>query len=184
MSLSTHRRPAAALPDPARYLRPVLSRLALFCVLCATALAIAAPAGAAGRDAWSTVNLCDTARKPDWIGLRASMPGINHKGAVMLMRFQVQYLAGGKVWKQVPSLDTRYLKVGTGRTGVVSGHSFRIQPPAKGSSFVLRGLVSLRWQTAAGVVLQAKKRVTTAGHPGTVGADPAGYSAATCTIRG
>ena len=56
----------------------------------------AAPAAAARRtpSPWATVNVCDTAKHPDAIGIRASMPG-TPRGARLTMRFRVQYRDGG-----------------------------------------------------------------------------------------
>jgi hypothetical protein len=47
--------------------------------------------------------------------------------------------------------------------------------------YLMRGVVSFEWRDDGEVVRSARKR-TAAGHPATKGSDPAGYSAATCTI--
>jgi hypothetical protein len=62
------------------------------------------------------------------------------------------------------------------------GRTFTIRPPAGGGVFVLRGVAIFEWRRGDSVVRRAR-RLTRGGHPGTAGADPAGYSAATCTIR-
>src|SRR4051812_4344046 len=57
-------------------------------------LLFATPAHAArynGKRLWATINVCDTARYPDTVGVRASMPGTGTPGEEMFMRFQVQY---------------------------------------------------------------------------------------------
>jgi len=185
MTISPTSRPAAAHPDPARYLRPVLSRLALVGVLLATLLLSASPAGAATSRIWATVNVCDTRKAPDTIGLRASMPGITRKGATMRMRFQVQYRNAAGRWVAGTGLDTGFLSIGSANvTSRQAGHSFRVKAPAKGGSYLMRGLVTFQWRTKRGTLLSAKKRLTTSGHKSTAGADPAGYSAATCVIKG
>jgi hypothetical protein len=46
-------------------------------------------ARAAASRLWATVNVCDTERSPDAMGVRASMPG-NGKPQVMFMRFTAQ----------------------------------------------------------------------------------------------
>ena len=45
----------------------------------------------------------------------------------------------------------------------------------------MRGIVDYQWRRGR-VVLQTAERTTTAGHRSLAGADPAGYSAATCLI--
>lgn len=185
MTISRLPLPGAAHPVPARYLRPMLCRLALVGAVLASLMVAAAPAGAASTAVWATVNVCDTRKAPDTIGLRASMPGIARKGATMRMRFQVQYRNADKLWVAGTGLDTGYLSIGSANvTSREAGHSFRVKPPAKGGSYLMRGLVTFQWRSQRGTLLTAKRRITSGGHKSTAGADPAGYSAATCTIRG
>ena len=181
--------PTAAIPAPARYRRPVSSRLlvacALVCAFLISAVLSAAPAGAASKAVWATVNVCDTKRAPDTIGLRASMPGMDRKGATMRMRFQVQYRNADDAWVAGKGLDTGFLSIGSARVkSREAGHSFRVKPPSKGGSYLMRGSVSFEWRSKGGKLLSSKQRITEAGHKSTAGADPAGYSAATCTIKG
>jgi len=64
----------------------------------ALALTVLLPGVAAAKEpaaVWATVNVCDTAKQPDAIGLRASMPG-TPRGARLSMRFQVEYRATSK----------------------------------------------------------------------------------------
>lgn len=167
------------------YVRRVVQRLALPVVL-VTALLIPAVAPAAKAPVlktWATVNVCDTTASPDTIGLRGSMPGLSTKGATMWMRFAVQYRTPSKAWKPAAGLDTGYLRIGTAKVrSRQAGHSFKVKPPAGGEAFVLRGLVTFQWRSKGGKALDTERRITTAGHKSTAGADPAGYSAATCTI--
>jgi hypothetical protein len=54
--------------------------------------------------------------------------------------------------------------------------------PAAGKPvFTLRGLVEFQWRRGR-AVLQSTRRPTTAGHVSLAGADPRGFSAATCQI--
>ena len=62
-----------------------------------------------------------------------------------------------------------------------SGWSFEFKPPETGGAFVLRGIVVFTWKRG-GEVVDRVRRKTKQGHPGTAGADPADYSAATCAI--
>src|SRR3712207_8748457 len=59
-----------------------------------------ASAGAAdfqkSRHLWATVNVCDTERNPDTLGIRASMPGSGRRRESMWMRFRAQYYSEGE----------------------------------------------------------------------------------------
>jgi len=134
----------------------------------------------AAEAVWATVNVCDTAKRPDTIGIRAAMPGVP-RGAALFMRFQVQYKAGGG-WQQVKGTDSRWRPVGRGHgTPVESGWSFSFAQPA--APVTLRGDVRFQWRRQ-GTVLASAEAFTEAGHRSSAGADPAGYSAATCTLGG
>lgn len=166
------------------YRRLVSARCAIG--LCVAALLAVAPAGAeAGkpRGPWATVNVCDTGANPDTIGIRGSMPGTGSASDGLFMRFQVQYLNPVAVhWKYVGAdADSGFVGVGTGKARRrQGGRDFTIRPGAKGG-YVLRGIVTFEWRHGATVTRRAR-RFTTAGHPGTPGADPAGFTAASCAI--
>jgi hypothetical protein len=151
--------------------------------LLAATLVAAAPAGAKSRPVWASINVCDTIAHPDSIGIRASMPGGARKNEQMFMRFQVQYFRGADSrWHPISKgADSGFVLVGTGRFQArQAGRMFVFAPPA-GGGFELRGKVSFQWRLNGRVVAHAG-RLTTAGHRSAVGADPAGYSAATCVI--
>jgi hypothetical protein len=72
---------------------------------------------------------------------------------------------------------------GAATRGRQAGRTFTLSPPGAGRpAFVLRGLVTFEWRRDQQVVRRAR-RATSAGHPGTPGADPEDFSAATCSIR-
>ena len=149
-------------------------------VLAAAIFALLAPSVASAKDAapWATVNVCDSAKRPDAIGIRASMPGVP-KGARMAMRFRVQFKAGAG-WQDVKGAASRWQPVGVARGAAAeSGWSFTFAHPS--SPVTLRGMVQLRWRKGATVVRTAELP-TEAGHRSSAGADPADYSAATCTL--
>lgn len=164
----------------------------------AAALAVAASAAsAAGASAaeaptvdkspllWSTINICDTTKHPDTIGIRASMPGSGKKGEKMYMRFQVQYFrASTKKWAPADTtVDSGFQSVGAAKfRRRESGWNFSITPPPEGQEYRLRGVVSFEWRVGKKVVRKAQKR-TRSGHKGTFGADPKGFSAAECVIK-
>ena len=149
-------------------------------VVVALALLVA-PGVASARDsgAWATVNVCDTAKQPDAIGIRASMPG-TPKGARLSMRFRVQYRDDEGEWVDVEDADSGWRTVGSAKgVAVESGWSFSFAKPSK--PVVLRGVV--RFRSRKGDTLPKQSEVATeAGHRSSAGADPAGYSAATCAL--
>ncbi|MBA3327142.1 MAG: hypothetical protein H0T43_02420 [Solirubrobacterales bacterium] len=132
---------------------------------------------------WATVNVCDTEKHPDTIGVRGSMPGARDGREMMWMRFQVQYFspADGR-WHQVRSGgDSGFVRVGRARFEArQSGRSFRFAPRSR--SVLLRGVVTFEWRRSGEVVRRARKR-TTADHRSSAGADPENHSASNCTIR-
>ena len=157
---------------------------ALPAVCLATVVALAAPALASARTAgsadnlWATVNVCDTAKHPNEVGVRASMPG-TPRGTGRRMRFRVQWRDGGR-WRYVEGADSgwRVLKRARGRA-IQSGWSFEFEPPSKPITF--RGVVRFRWLRDGRVAARAME-ITETGHLSTAGADPEGYSAASCSI--
>jgi hypothetical protein len=139
------------------------------------------PATAAARQAepWATVNVCDTARQPDAIGIRASMPG-TPRGARLSMRFRVQYRDGKGEWVDVEDADSGWRTVGVARGAAVeSGWGFTFARPARAT--VLRGVVRFRWRRGNSLPRHAEV-ATESGHRSSAGADPANYSAATCML--
>ena len=138
------------------------------------------------RHLWSTVNVCDTARNPDTIGVRGSMPGSGRRGETMWMRFQVQYLSSvDGLWHNFTrdGTDSGFVRIGRHARyrARQAGYLFPFSP-AQGDRYVLRGVVTFEWRRKGRTVRRAKKR-TTAPHRATV-ADPDGFSAARCEITG
>jgi hypothetical protein len=162
-------------------------------VLTVAVVAVAAPgaARAAKRPTvdksphlWATINICDTAKHPDTIGIRASMPGSGKRKERMYMRFQVQYWRdSAKKWAPTDAtVDSGFQAVGSAKyKRRESGWNFSLTPPPEGQTYRLRGIVSFEWRVGKKVVRSAAKR-TRSGHRHTSGADPRGFSAAQCTI--
>jgi hypothetical protein len=145
------------------------------------ALLVLAPTVAQARDAepWATVNVCDTAKQPDTIGIRASMPG-TPKGVRLSMRFRVQYKVDQNTWADVADADSGWRALGVAKgVPAESGWSFSFTKPAK--PVTLRGVVRFRWRKGDQLPRTAEV-ATEAGHRSSAGADPVGYSAATCAI--
>ena len=151
----------------------------------ALALALAPPAGAAARGPWATVNVCDTAGHPDGIGIRGSMPG-GGPGVRLFMRFVVQYRGPGGRWRPVGAGgDSGW--VGAGSAGVrgtrQAGQTFTVTA-ARHRAVRTCCAASCASSGAAGRPSSgARGPSRAAGHPGSAGADPANYSAATCVVR-
>jgi hypothetical protein len=170
-------------------------RRLLFPILLAAALAAPAGASAAPRpaDLWATVNICDTPRHPNQMGVRASMPG-NGRRQSMYMRFRAQfYNADDKTWKDVGgNAISRWIYAGSARfENRQAGFTFALQPPSNGSSFVLRGRVEFQWRERRRsrrtrkvrvVVVRRARANTKAGYDDAAGADPPGFSAGLCQI--
>jgi hypothetical protein len=133
------------------------------------------------RALWATVDVCSPADQPNFVGIRGSMPGDGHKGDAMYMRFRIQYLqATSHKWVDVAKgADSGFVKVGSAGVARQDGQSFRfITGP---QTFTLRGYVTFQWRRGHGV-LGTTSKVTQAGHPSLVGADPKNYSAAACKL--
>jgi hypothetical protein len=99
----------------------------------------------------------------------------------MYMSFRLQYLnSTTKHWGDLAGSTPTFISVGSGgaRQG---GQSFQLMPATGKPAFTLRGLVEFQWRRGK-TVLESTRRPTTAGHVSLAGADPRGFSAATCQI--
>jgi len=157
-------------------------------VLAVLAVTLLLPAAADARPAshlWSTVNVCDTAKAPDTIGIRARMPGDGTRRR-MWMRFRTQfYSEDDYAWEYVTSGGrSPWVEVGSAIFAFKeTGYEFTFDAPAAGSTFLLRGVVEFQWRSKGGKVVRRTRKFTEPGHR-TRGADPAGFSAARCRIEG
>jgi hypothetical protein len=137
----------------------------------------------ASKELWATIDVCNPADQPDTLGVRGSMPGDGNARDRMFMSFKLQYLnATSKRWVDLASdSHASFVAVGGGGSSRQDGSSFEITPVAGKPAFELRGVVDFEWKHA-GKVMLAVSRATTASHRSLAGADPAGYSAASCSI--
>jgi len=163
-----------------------MRRPALALLLAVAAVLPAAPAAAQGIRSphlWATVNVCDTLKNPNAIGIRASMPGAPNAREQMYMRFRVQYRRSDDgLWHNIANgANSGFMRVGSAKYKArQAGTIFQFNPPAGGRYF-LRGKVTFQWRLG-GKVRRSAALVTTAGHRSAAGSDPPGYSAATCII--
>ena len=135
------------------------------------------------RELWATIDVCSPADQANTVGIRGAMPGDGHSGDRMYMSFRLQYLntATGK-WSNLGKGESpTYVAVGPAAAARQGGRSFQLVPVAGRPGVSMRGIVDFQWRRGR-TVLQTAERTTTAGHRSLAGADPAGYSAATCVI--
>jgi len=132
----------------------------------------------AGRSGalWATVNICNTRRYPDRLGIRGQMPSLGF-AASLSMDIQVDYLpSAGNRFKPIPGARQRIeLRSTSGLRQEGANWSF---PSHTG---ILSGTITFEW-SLAGRVLAHVTRPTTTGHPDADFGSPPHFSAAQCTI--
>jgi hypothetical protein len=158
----------------------------------ATAGALVAVGGALARpsftpllkssELWATVDICKAPHHHDTIGIRGSMPSDGHRHDAMYMRFLVQSLdATTKQWADFgQNADSGFVSVGSAAFTRQAGHTFEFEPTA--ASYTLRGQVEFQWRRD-GKVVHLASLPTTARHTSLLGAEPKGFSAATCVLK-
>jgi hypothetical protein len=130
------------------------------------------------RDLWATIDICNAPDQPNFVGIRGSMPGDGRQRDKMYMRFRLQYMnARTNRWVDLVNAASGFLAAGSAKATRQNGVSFQLTPTKP--AFTLRGVVSFQWRRGANVVASVS-RPTTAGRQSLAGADPAGFSAATC----
>jgi hypothetical protein len=134
------------------------------------------------RQLWATINICNPKDQPDMVGIRGSMPAGGQPQDKMYMSFRLQYLnlTSGHWTDLAATASPSFLSVGS-HTARQGGQSFQLVPVSGRPAVKLRGLVEFQWRRGKKLLLSAR-RPTTAGHRSLAGADPAGFSAATCQI--
>src|SRR5947209_11620264 len=135
----------------------------------------------ASRTLWATINVCKSSHPR--LGVRGQMPG-DGTHEQMFIRFTAQFhnssgwhALGGRArspWVHAGSAFNKFQQ---------TGWTFDLNKPSSGSSFLLRGFVEFQWRSGSRVVRRAHTN-TKGGHPGTVGAQPRNFSAATCRVHG
>ncbi len=135
------------------------------------------------RQLWATIDVCNPPDQPDTVGIRGSMPGNGQSRATMYMRFRLQYLnVATKRFVDLAKMTApRFVAVGPAKSALQDGRSFQLVPVPGRPAFTLRGVVTFQWRRGS-TVLESVSRPTTGGHHSVTGADPPGFSAATCSI--
>lgn len=133
------------------------------------------------RNLWTTLDICNPPDRPHTVGIRGSMPSDGHRKDLMFMRFQLQYLdITTQKWVDLgPSADSGFIDLGNAGSLRQAGRTFELVPSS--ASYTLRGYVEYQWRRE-GKAVHSGWRTTTAGHTSLAGADPANFSAATCSI--
>jgi hypothetical protein len=146
----------------------------------ASALAVTRHSLLHSRELWATIDVCSPSDQPNTVGIRGSMPGDGVAHDKLYMRFRLQYEAATKHWVDLArGADSGFVFVGPASSARQAGRSFQLVPVAGKPAFMLRGVVSFQWRRGEHVV-HAVSRPTSADHQSLAGADPAGFSAATC----
>jgi len=132
------------------------------------------------RQLWATVDVCSPSDQPYTVGIRGSMPGDGQAHDKMYMSFRLQYMSSSlKRWVDLAGASSNFVAVGTGASARQGGRSFQLV--AGNTAATLRGVVRFQWRRGKTVMFSVS-RPTSGGHKSLAGADPAGYSAATCQI--
>jgi hypothetical protein len=134
------------------------------------------------HELWATIDVCDPADQPSTVGIRGSMPGDDHAHDSMYMSFRLQYMNASGHWVNLSSgASSGFVAVGTGASARQGGTSFELKPVAGKPAVTLRGVVDFQWRRGKTVIVSGAEP-TTAAHKSLAGADPEGYSAASCII--
>jgi hypothetical protein len=135
------------------------------------------------HELWATIDVCNTLKQPDTIGIRGSMPGDGRAHDEMFMSFHLQYLNAVNQWVELEgsSSSSAYIDVGDAKAARQGGWSFTLKPREGKPAFMLRGIVDFKWARGKTIVLNAS-RATTSGHESTAGAEPKDYSASSCSV--
>jgi hypothetical protein len=135
------------------------------------------------RQLWATIDVCAPKDQANTIGIRGSMPSDGHEKDAMYMRFIVQSLdTATKQWADLgKNADSGFVAVGSAKSIRQAGRSFELVPASGSPPATLRGVVDFQWRRGKTIVGSAS-RITSAEHKSLAGADPEGYSAATCSL--
>jgi hypothetical protein len=127
-------------------------------------------------DLWTTINICNTKRHTDQIGVRGQMPALGFTSR-LYMDVLIEY------WSETdkrfnPTNARKQIPIGRAAHAVhQSGAIFQFAPAAG----ILRGVVTFEWRLA-GKVIGRVVRKTGHGYSHVDFGDPPGYSAGICAI--
>jgi hypothetical protein len=127
---------------------------------------------------WATVNICDTKKFPDTLGVRGQMPALGFSSSLSI-DIQVDFF--DKTQKRFLPVPSAKMKIPLGRVASglqQGGATFTFQP----HTGLLSATVEFRWMRA-GKVLAHTTRRTTGGHLSADFGSPPHFSAPQCTIK-
>jgi hypothetical protein len=130
------------------------------------------------RALWATVNICDTKKYPNTLGVRGQIPALGFK-ASLSMNIQVEFFDSSKQrFVPVPGA-TMAIPLGSATTGLQqAGATFSFKP----HTGLLSARVEFDWSRAGNVIGRAFHD-TTGGHADEDFGSPPHFSAATCRIK-
>jgi hypothetical protein len=143
-------------------------------------LAAAVRSAERSRSLWATINICDSHRYPDSVGVRGQMPALGVPASLSMV-VQVDYWAtGNRRFIPIQSKTaTMALSLGRASSGLQQdGAVF----PFKGQRGLFNATITFTWSHGGKVIGQTERR-TTAGHHDADFGSPPRYSAAQCRIR-
>lgn len=128
-------------------------------------------------DLWATVNICNTARYPNAVGIRGQMPTLGFR-AQLRMVFGIDYWSYAKhAFVPLPHVSNT-LTLGRAGTRVhQAGVMFTFSPHAG----LLRGRVRYEWRLGKRLIGHVT-RLTRNGHSSADYGDPKGFSSWKCDI--
>jgi hypothetical protein len=130
------------------------------------------------RSLWATVNVCNSKRYPDTLGIRGQMPALGFP-AWLALNIQLNwYDQQKKQFVALTSGGTKLVRLGQWSSGLQQGgYMFSFQPHAG----LLDATVQFSW-SRSGKLLGETSRSTTAGHHRADYGSPPHYSAQECRI--
>lgn len=128
---------------------------------------------------WATVNICDSRRYPNYLGIRGQMPALGF-AAWLSMDIRLSYYSQAKkTYVPVPKRGSKLVRLGRSSRGLQQGGAlFRFAPHQP----TIRATVGFFWRRS-GRLLGETTRLTTAGHHNADFGSPPRYSAGVCKIR-
>jgi hypothetical protein len=127
---------------------------------------------------WATVNVCDTRRHPNTIGIRGQVPALGFPASISIAITVEYFDRDTRRFAPAPGAR-RSISIGNVTDGIQQG-GVTFQFPLRAGR--LRGTATFFWKRG-GKVIGRVDRLTTAGHRDADFSDPHGFSAATCTIN-
>lgn len=128
---------------------------------------------------WATVNVCNSHRYPNELGIRGQMPALGFPAWLSMEVKLYYYVSSQKRFAPVITNGTKLVRLGRSSSGLQqSGALFQFSPHQPR----LMATVRFIWRRS-GRLLGTVTRSTTAGHHSADFGSPPHHSAATCKIR-